>query len=80
MDTTIGKWGASCAVRIPKAIVNMLGLHDGTPVDFEIKNNALLIKPVKSKYIFEELVAQMDGCEIPESFDDELSDNEWPAL
>lgn len=78
MQTKIGKWGASCAVRIPKAFVESMGLSEGDDVKFELDNNRLVMKPLVTSshlkrcgdYDFDELIEQMKHCEQPESYDD----------
>lgn len=71
MKTNIAKWGASCAVRIPKMAVEMLGLHEGQKVKIEVADNKLIISKVRRKYKLEDLVKQSQVCEKPEhEFDD----------
>ena len=45
MNAEIKKWGNSLAVRLPKDLVQSLHLHDGSPVELEVKDGVLLIRP-----------------------------------
>ena len=42
MQTQIGKWGNSLAVRIPKTFAQDLGLKDGMDVDVSLRDGKLL--------------------------------------
>lgn len=66
MQTKIGKWGGSCAVRLPKMAVETLNLKDGSAVDLTIENGTLVLKPVRTVPTLEELVEQMKTQEQPE--------------
>lgn len=66
MKTNIAKWGASCAVRIPKMAVEMLGLHEGQRVKIQVEDNKLVISKIRRKYKLEDLVREAQGCEKPE--------------
>lgn len=65
MQTHIAKWGASCAVRLPKMAVQMLGLTAGQSVDMTIKDGQLILTKSPPRHTLEEMVAQMDGCTQP---------------
>jgi len=43
MTTKICKWGNSYAIRIPKYIIDKLGLREGSTVEIDIK-------PIKNPY------------------------------
>ena len=45
MTVEIKKWGNSLAVRLPRDLARSLHLHDGSPVDLELKDGALIIRP-----------------------------------
>lgn len=70
MQTHIGKWGASCAVRLPKMVVETLGLKEGAQITLIIEGEKLVIQKAKPKETLEELVAQMDPKYQPQE--------EWP--
>lgn len=46
MRTKIVKWGGSKAIRIPKWMADGLGIVDGTPAKFEVKDGKLYITPL----------------------------------
>ena len=70
METHVGKWGASCAIRLPKMAVEMLGLHPGELVTLTVQDKSLILSKAAPKYSLEDLVRQMDNHYVPESFDD----------
>lgn len=48
MKMQIGRWGNSLAVRLPKALVERLGLHEGDEIDLRPLEAALLISHEKA--------------------------------
>ena len=74
MKMTIKKWGNSLATRIPKAVVESIGLHLNQEVDIEAVNGRIIITPSKTvEYSLNELLCQ---CK-PESMVLSNEDNEW---
>lgn len=75
MHMTIKKWGNSLATRIPKAVVESIGLHLNQEVDIEAIDGKIIITPIKKKkeYKLEELLSQ---CK-PESMNLTKEDQEW---
>lgn len=59
MQTSIAKWGNSLALRLPRHIVAEAKLKEGSTVTIEIKDDALLITPVRKKYKLGDLLAKM---------------------
>ena len=61
MRVQIAKWGNSTALRIPKAVVDELGLKPGQEVDLVVEGREARLKPVTSLpfYRLEDLVAEM---------------------
>ena len=55
MQTQVGKWGDSLAVRIPGTYARDLGLEEGMEVDVSLEGGALLLRP-RRRYTIEELV------------------------
>lgn len=45
MEGRIARWGHSLALRIPRLVARELGLQDGQPVDFEVRDGALEVRP-----------------------------------
>jgi antitoxin MazE len=57
MNTAIVKWGNSNAVRLPKAFVRQLGLHENDKVDISVEGNAIVIRrpyPASLKELLED--------------------------
>jgi antitoxin MazE len=74
MQMTIKKWGNSLATRIPKAIVESIGLQLNQEIDIETVNGKIIITPVKSvEYNLEDLLRQ---CK-PETMALTDEDQEW---
>jgi antitoxin MazE len=74
MQMTIKKWGNSLATRIPKAIVESIGLQLNQEIDIETVNGKIIITPVKSfEYSLEDLLRQ---CK-PETMALTDEDQEW---
>ena len=60
--TQIGKWGNSAAVRLPKWVVDQLGLMPGTEVDLSVRDGALRLTAVSNAApTLAELIASMDA-------------------
>lgn len=70
MQSRIGLWGGSCAIRLPKMAVESLGFQDGETVFIEIANGGLVIRPAKKRYALGDLVREAQGLTAPEPLDD----------
>ena len=57
MRTVIAKWGNSLAVRLPKHAAEAAGLTEGKPVDVEVQEGTLVIRPARKRYRLSELLA-----------------------
>lgn len=69
METRVGLWGGSCAIRLPKMAVETLGLHEGQAIDLVIEDHRLVISHAKTRYDLDDLVRQAAGMRPPESVD-----------
>lgn len=76
MQSRVGLWGGSCAIRLPKMAVETLGLHEGDAVSLEIEKGALMIRPARRRYVLAELVEQARLLEAPEPTDDPATGDE----
>ncbi len=56
MQTQIGKWGNSLAVRIPGILAKDLNLREGLDLEVAVVDGALVLRPPKPHYSLEELV------------------------
>jgi antitoxin MazE len=57
MNTQVGKWGNSLAVRIPGAYAKELDLEEGTELEVTSVDGGLLLRPRKPAYTLDELLA-----------------------
>ena len=73
MKARVSKWGNSLAIRLPKAAVASLQVHEGEPVDLMIEGDTLLIRARRPRYTLQELVAAMQPENQPQILDDVMS-------
>lgn len=70
MKAQVKKWGNSLAVRIPSLVAEELRLTEDAPIQLEIEDGKLVIRPLlcKREYTLEEL---LEGV-TPENVHDEI--------
>ncbi len=74
MQMTIKKWGNSLATRIPKAVVESIGLHFNQEVDIEAVDGKIIITPSKTiEYDLDDLLRQ---CK-PDQMELTKEEKEW---
>jgi antitoxin MazE len=56
MRSRISKWGNSLGIRIPKPFVAEAQLQDGTEVELTVQDGRIIITPVSSHYVLDDLV------------------------
>jgi antitoxin MazE len=59
MNTQVGKWGNSLAVRIPGIYAKELDLQEGVELEVTRVDGGLLLRPRKQEYTLEELLAKI---------------------
>jgi antitoxin MazE len=59
MQTQIGKWGNSLAVRIPGTFAKELDLEEGAEMEMIRVRDGLLLRPRKLEYKLDDLLAQI---------------------
>ncbi len=59
MNTQIGKWGNSLAVRIPGTYAKDLDLKEGMVVEVSLRDGALVLRPRRAQYTLQELVERI---------------------
>lgn len=59
MNTQVGKWGNSLAVRIPATYVKELQLKDGMELEVTRLDDGLLLRPRQHSYTLAELLDQV---------------------
>ena len=57
METQVGKWGNSLAVRIPRAFVREAQLEEGATVELSVSDGRLIVTPIRRAYHLDQLVA-----------------------
>lgn len=70
MQSRIGMWGGSCAIRLPKMAVESLGFHEGEEVRIEIDGDSLVIRPAAVRYALSDLVERAKALDAPDLLDD----------
>jgi len=61
METHINSWGNSLAVRLPKSLSELYGLHKGSPVDISSIDGGIFLRPIKdSLESMKDMVADVD--------------------
>ncbi|MBG9542475.1 hypothetical protein ABE29_06335 [Cytobacillus firmus] len=58
---TVQKWGNSLAIRIPSQYAKNLGVKNGSQIEFELLDDEMVIKPVRTKPSLDDLLAQTKG-------------------
>ncbi|MDX2272124.1 MAG: AbrB/MazE/SpoVT family DNA-binding domain-containing protein [Cyanobacteriota bacterium] len=53
-------WGNSLGIRIPQAILQQIGITEGSTVSLSIEGNRVIISPTRLKYTLEELLKDVD--------------------
>lgn len=57
----IAKWGNSSAIRLPKAVLDELGLQPGQSIELTVKDGKGIIEAVRPKKItLEWIISEMD--------------------
>lgn len=60
----MGKWGNSTAIRLPKKILEKVGIASSdNEVRVEVTNDSLIIKPQKKEKALDELFANYDSSQ-----------------
>ncbi|MBI1918162.1 MAG: AbrB/MazE/SpoVT family DNA-binding domain-containing protein [Planctomycetes bacterium] len=59
MNTQVGKWGNSLAVRIPGPYAKDLDLKEGMDLEVSLVEGGLLLRPRRTSYTLEELLARI---------------------
>jgi antitoxin MazE len=61
MRVQISKWGNSTALRLPKAVVEELGLKPGQEVEMIVERGEARLKPMRATpfYRIEDIVSEM---------------------
>jgi antitoxin MazE len=49
MSITLHRWGNSVGLRLPKPLLEQIGLADGSEVDVKVEGGRLIIEPVRRR-------------------------------
>lgn len=69
MAVTLQKWGHSVGVRLPKPMLDQVGLAAGAPVDVLVEGDHLVIRPARRRVALDDLLAQCKPENRPDSVD-----------
>jgi antitoxin MazE len=53
-------WGNSLGIRIPQAILQQIGITEGSTVSLSVEGNRVIISPTRLKYSLEDLLQNAD--------------------
>jgi len=70
MRARVSSWGGSVAIRLPKKVVESLGLSEGEDVELSLGDQELTVRPARPVYELRDLVAEAKGLAPPEPWDD----------
>jgi antitoxin MazE len=59
VNTLVGKWGNSLAIRIPGSYARELDLEEGAELEMTRVDGGLLLRPRKREYSLQELLDQI---------------------
>jgi antitoxin MazE len=69
MAVTLQKWGHSVGVRLPKPMLDQVGLTAGLPVDVLVEGDHLVIRPARRRPTLDALLAQCKPENRPDPID-----------
>lgn len=64
MLAKVHKWGNSLGVRIPNAFAKEAQINDGSSISIHMKNNKLILIPVKKEYSLKEMLSEINSNNI----------------
>ncbi|MEO8194197.1 MAG: AbrB/MazE/SpoVT family DNA-binding domain-containing protein [Gemmatimonadales bacterium] len=56
MVTTVGRWGNSLAIRIPKAFAAQADLVEDTEVEIALEGDTIVVRQARKEWTLDELV------------------------
>ena len=69
MESEVGKWGNSLAVRLPKSVAREAGVEYGAPVDISLESGRIVIAPRARKYELKDLLKAVKPGNLHEAID-----------
>ncbi len=78
MESHIGKWGNSLALRLPRSVAADAQLHEGTKVELRVEGKALIVRPARPKYKLSDLLAGQEPTRTKEfDWGEAQGEEEW---
>jgi antitoxin MazE len=65
MTATLQRWGNSLGLRLPRPLLNQLGLREGAQVDLKVEGDRLVITRVSRRPSLQELMAGITAADRP---------------
>ncbi len=56
MQSTVSRWGNSLAIRLPKGLAEDAALSNGTAIDFQLQDGAIVIRAARPQVNLDELL------------------------
>jgi len=56
MRANVGLWGSSAGIRIPKAVMQQVGLKIGDAFEMKVSGKTVVLQPYRSRYKLADLV------------------------
>jgi len=69
MRANVCAWGASAGIRIPKAVMQQVGLTIGDAFDMKVSGDTLVLRPYRSRYTLAGLLSACDLDASPPELD-----------
>jgi antitoxin MazE len=66
MRSNVARWGNSLALRIPRALAEELALAEGAPVQVDVKEGELVVRPVRRREALDELLRRITPDNLPD--------------
>jgi len=80
MQTQVGKWGHSLAVRIPKAVAAQAHLQEGERLEMSVsEDGALVLRPARPRYALDDLLAGITpaNCHAETAWGEPQGQEQW---
>jgi len=60
MRANVCAWGTSAGIRIPKAVMQQVGLTIGDAFDMKVSGKTVVLRPYRTKYTLTDLLKECD--------------------
>lgn len=69
MQVNVTKWGNSLGLRLPKALVQQVGIKDGERVSIVVDGDRLIVEKARSAFRLADMLAGMRPDDVRSAFD-----------